>query len=163
MDVGSYCVSLACMVAKARPSRVSAQAQWTDSGVDRTFVATLEFPSGALAQVSCSFATAVHRQALIVGTTGILQTTFYNSPSPAAPPVLFLRRGKTWDSVAETMEVSETNGFLAEAESFVRLVREGPEHWTGVTPEESVDIMLTLEALLRSAREKKSIEVDASA
>jgi xylose dehydrogenase (NAD/NADP) len=62
MDVGSYTVSLACMVAKARPSRVSASAQWADSGVDRTLAATLEFKSGLLAQVSCSFATALHRQ-----------------------------------------------------------------------------------------------------
>jgi len=162
MDVGSYPVSLACMIAKARPSRVSAVAHWTDSGVDRTLVATLEFPGGLLAQVSCSFATAVHRQALIAGTEGILQTTFYNSPSPAAPPVLHLRRGKTWDSTTEILEVPATNGFLAEAESFARLVREGPEQWTGATPQESVDIMLTLEALLRSAREGKPVEIEAA-
>jgi predicted dehydrogenase len=161
MDVGSYCVSLALLVAKARPSRVSAQAQWTSSGVDRTVVATLEFSSGLLAQVSCSFATALHRQALIIGTSGILQTTFYNHPSPAAPPVLHLRRGKTADASSEIVEVEATNGFLAEAESFERLVREGPRHWTGARPAESVDIMLTLEALLRSAREGKPVEINA--
>ncbi len=161
MDVGSYCVSLALLVAKARPTRVGALAQWTDSGVDRTAVATLEFPSGLLAQVSCSFATALHRQALITGTGGILQTTFYNHPSPAAPPVLHLRRGKTADASSEVVEVQATNGFLAEAESFERLVREGPDHWTGATPAESIDIMLTLEALLHSAREGKPVEIDA--
>jgi xylose dehydrogenase (NAD/NADP) len=159
LDVGSYTVSLACMVAKTRPSRVSALAQWTDSGVDRTLAATLEFPSGLLAQVNGSFATALHRQALLAGTEGILQTTFYNHPTPIAPPVLQLRRGKGPDAITEILEVPTTNGFLGEAESFERLVREGPEHWTGVTPEESVSIALTLEALLRSAREGKSIEI----
>ena len=160
MDVGSYTVSLACMVAKARPSRVSASAQWADSGVDRTLAATLEFKSGLLAQVSCSFATALHRQALIAGTDGILQTTFYNNPSAAAPPILHLRRGKGPDASTEILEVPTTNGFLGEVESFERLVRQGPEQWTGVTPEESIDILMTLEALLHSAREGKAVEID---
>ncbi len=159
MDVGSYTVSLACLIAKTRPSRVSASAQWADSGVDRTLAATLEFGSGLLAQVSCSFATALHRQALIVGTEGILQTTFYNNPSAAAPPVLHLRRGKAQDATTEILEVPATNGFLGEAESFERLVRQGPEQWTGVTPEESINILLTIEALLRSAREGKPVEI----
>jgi D-xylose 1-dehydrogenase (NADP+, D-xylono-1,5-lactone-forming) len=162
MDAGSYPVSLARMVAKEGPSRVSALAKWTDTGVDRTLVATIEFPSGLLAQISCSFDTAVHRRALIAGTEGILQTTFYNNPSPAAPPILHLQRGKGWDASVETLEVSTTNGFLGEAESFERLVRLGPEHWTGATPGESLDIMLTLEALLRSARSGKPVDIDAS-
>jgi predicted dehydrogenase len=162
MDAGSYPVSLVRMVAKEGPTRVSALAKWTDSGVDRTLVATLEFPSGLLAQISCSFDTAVHRQALIVGTEGILQTTFFNHPSPAAPPILHLRRGKGWDSAAEILEVPATNGFLGEAESFERLVRQGPQQWTGATPEESMDNSLTLEALLRSARSGKPVDIDAS-
>ena len=161
LDVGSYTVSLACMVAKARPSRVSAFAQWTDSGVDLTLAATLEFSSGLLAQVSCSFATALHRQALIVGTEGVLQTTFYNHPTPMAPPILNLRRGTGPDARTEILEVPSTNGFLGEADSFERLVRDGPAQWTGVTPDDSINIMLTLEALLRSAREGKSVNVDA--
>jgi predicted dehydrogenase len=61
------------------------------------------------------------------------------------------------------VEVEATNGFLAEAESFERLVRKGLDHWTGATPAESIDIMLTLEALLRSAREGKPVEIDAEA
>jgi predicted dehydrogenase len=156
MDVGSYCVSLARLVAKERASRVSATAVWTDSGVDRTLVATIEFPGGLLAQFGSSFATALHRQALIVGTDGVLQTTFYNHPSPAARPVLLLKRGKgSPDAVFETLEVPATNGFLAEAESFARLVRGG--EWNGVTPEESIDIALTLDALLQSAHTGVSV------
>jgi predicted dehydrogenase len=160
MDVGSYCVSLARLVAKECPSRVSASASWTASGVDRTLVATIEFPGGLLAQVGSSFATALHRQALLVGTDGVLQTTFFNHPSPAAPPVLQLKRGKGPDSVFEILEVPATNGFLAEAESFALLVRNGPGHWHGVTPEESVDIALTLDALLQSAHTGNSVTLN---
>lgn len=159
MDVGSYCVSLARIVAGERPARVSASASWTDGGVDRTLVATIEFPSGLLAQIGCSFATALHRQALIVGTNGALQTTFFNHPSPIAPPLLQLKRGKERDTPFETLEVPATNGFLAEAESFARLVRHGPEQWHGVTPEESVDIALTLDALRQSAHTRSSVMI----
>jgi xylose dehydrogenase (NAD/NADP) len=159
MDVGSYCVSLARIIAGERPARVSASASWTEGGVDRTLVATIEFPSGLLAQIGSSFATALHRQALIMGADGILQTTFYNNPSPIAPPVLQLMRGKGRDLPFETLEVPATNGFLAEAESFARLVRHGPEQWNGVTPEESVDIALTLDALLQSAHTGSRVTV----
>ena len=161
MDVGVYPVSLARMVAKARPLQVSALAQWTEGGVDRSLAATIEFPGGLLAQISCSFSTMTYRQALIAGSEGIVQTTFTNNPAPAAPPVLYLRRGGM-DSSVETLEVPVTNGFLAEAESFERLVRQGPTGWNGATPEESIDIMLTVEALLESARTGRPVRIDPS-
>ena len=162
LDVGVYPVSLARMLAKERPTQVSAVAQWTDSDVDRTLAATIEFPGGLLAQVAGSFATSVYRQALIVGTEGVLQTTFNNHPTPATPPVLYLRRAKNREFPVETLETPGLNGFLAEAESFERLVREGADCWTGVTEEESIDIMLTVEALLQSARTGKPVRIDPS-
>jgi D-xylose 1-dehydrogenase (NADP+, D-xylono-1,5-lactone-forming) len=162
MDIGVYPVSLARMLAKERPSQVSAVAHWTDSGVDRTLAATIEFPSGLLAQISGTFTTAVYRQALIAGTEGVLQTTFSNHPTPATPPILYLRRAKGRDFAVETLETPALNGFLAEAESFERLVRAGPDYWTGVTEEESIDIMLTVEALLQSARSGKLVRIDPS-
>jgi D-xylose 1-dehydrogenase (NADP+, D-xylono-1,5-lactone-forming) len=162
MDVGVYPVSLARMLAKERPSQVSAVAHWTDSGVDRTLAATIEFPGGLLAQIAGTFATSVFRQALIAGTEGVLQTTFTNHPTPVTPPVIYLRWGKGRDFAVETLETPTLNGFLAEAESFERLVRGGPEHWTGVTAQESVDIMLTVEALRQSARSGKPVRIDPS-
>ena len=159
MDVGSYTVSLARMIAKERPIRVNAMANWTAANVDRTLVATIEFSGALLVQVACSFASALHRQALIVGTDGVIQTTFFNHPSPASPPVLQLKRGKGPEAIWETLPVAATNGFLAEAESFEQLIRQGVEHWNGTTPTESIDIMLTIEALLQSARSGKWVNV----
>src|SRR4030095_16245107 len=66
MDAGSYPISLVRMVAGERPVRVQAMARIAESGVDRTLVGSVDFPSGLLAQVSCSFATARHCQAFIV-------------------------------------------------------------------------------------------------
>lgn len=159
MDAGCYPVSLARMIAGERPVRVQAMARWTESGVDRTLVASLEFAGGLLAQISCSFATARHRQAFIAGDAGSIATTYLNDTSAAQPPVLELKRGTALDTPRELVETTATNGFLAEAEAFRDLVVEGPDRWTGATPQESIDIAATLEAIAASARQRVAIDV----
>jgi xylose dehydrogenase (NAD/NADP) len=166
MDLGTYCVSLIRMVAQERPQRVNASAHWSTptpgsagkagSCVDRTLAATLEFGGGLLAQVTCSFDSCPHRQALIVASNGMIQTTFLNHTSASAPGSLTLRLGTDGNAADSVVHTAETNGFLAEAESFAALIQQGPEHWNGATPQESIDIALTLEALLQSARERRA-------
>ncbi|HEX9168189.1 MAG TPA: Gfo/Idh/MocA family oxidoreductase [Roseiarcus sp.] len=158
MDVGVYPVSLARMIAGARPTRVHAVAQW-DGGVDRTLAATLQFAGGLLAQINCSFDTGPNRQALIAGSKGVIETTYMNHTSSAQQAVLRLRVGTDKDAVDSLVQASPVNGFLAEAESFERLVRAGPVEWSGATPEESVDVMLTLEAILESARSGAAVQI----
>ncbi|HEY7904614.1 MAG TPA: Gfo/Idh/MocA family oxidoreductase [Casimicrobiaceae bacterium] len=152
MDAGSYPVSLVRTVAGEQPRRVHATARWSPTGVDTTTLATLEFASGLLAQVSCTFDTARHRHAFIAGDAGSIATPYFNDTSAAFPPRFELRRGTGWDAQRETVETAAVSGFLAEAESFHDLVRGGWSHWTGATPDESIDIALTLDALAQSAR-----------
>ncbi len=158
MDVGAYPVSLSRMVARSRPTRVHAVAHWS-GGVDRTLAATLQFAGGLIAQINCSFSTCLHRQALLVGSNGMIQTTYLNHTSTASEAALQLRIGTGRDAVDSVVETSAVNGFLAEAESFERLVRQGAAQWTGTSPEESIDIMLTLEAILESARRGSAVEI----
>ncbi len=78
MDAGCYPVSLVRTVAGERPRRVHAVAKWAPSGVDLTLLASLEFPSGLLAQISCSFATiqaspGVHRRRCGIDRHDLLQ------------------------------------------------------------------------------------------
>ncbi len=160
LDVGSYAVSLALLVAGERPDRVSAVARWSETGVDMSVAATLEFPGGALAQVSSSFATAYHRHALISGDRGTIETTYLNHPPAGGPPILTIRRGTTVAAVPEIIEVPPGNGFLAEVESFQRLVTQGEAHWTGATPAQSIDIALTLDAIALSARSGTAIRIE---
>jgi predicted dehydrogenase len=159
MDAGCYPVSLVRTIAGSRPARVHAMAKWSDSGVDRTLVASLEFASGLLAQISCSFATARHRQAFIAGDEGSIVTTYFNDTSDTFPPVLDVKRGRGWDAKREIVETAATNGFLAEAEAFHDLVTHGPARWIGASADESVDIALTLEALAASARAGATVDV----
>ena len=159
MDAGCYPVSFVRMVAGSRPARVQAIAQWSDSGVDRTLVASLEFAGGLIAQISCTFATARHRHAFIAGDEGTIATSYFNDTSATFPPLLEVRRGTGWDAQRDIVQTASTNGFLAEAEAFRELVANGPAHWTGATPDESIDIALTLEALAASARRNASVDV----
>ena len=115
--------------------------------------------SGVLAQVASSFATARHRRALIVGDAGCIETTFLNDTSGTLPPLLQLQRGTGWELPEETIRTAGVNGFLAEGDAFHDLVRNGWESWTGATPQESVDIMLALDALAESARRGVPVEI----
>jgi D-xylose 1-dehydrogenase (NADP+, D-xylono-1,5-lactone-forming) len=159
MDAGSYPVSLVRTVSGTRPTRVFAVSRWGGSGVDLTTLATLEFAGGLLAQMSCTFATARHRHAFVAGDAGSINTTYFNDTSAAFPPVLDIKRGTGWDAPREIVETAAINGFLAEAESFHDLVRHGWDHWVGATPDESIDIALTLDALAASARTQAPVDV----
>src|SRR5262249_27102393 len=104
-----------------------------------------------------------HRHALIAGEDGVLETNFLNHFPPGDnTAAVVLKRGTKEVSPVERIEVAGGNGFLAEADSFADLVASGPAHWTGVTEQESIDIMLTIEAMLRSARTGAPVDVAAS-
>ena len=159
MDAGSYPVSLVRTAVAERPRRVHAFARWATSSVDRALVGSLEYESGFQAQISCSFTTARHRRAMLIGDTGAIETSYYNDTSAQLPPHLHVKCGTGWDAKQETIETAATGGFFAEAEAFHDLVAHGWSHWVGATPEESIDIALTLEALGLSAREGRTVDV----
>lgn len=160
LDAGSYAVNFVRMVAGELPSRVHASARWGDTGVDRTIMATLEFKSGLLAQIACSFATDFYRHALIAGDAGILETTYLNSPSEGWPPLLHLRRGaRMVSSTEEVIETPGVNGFRAEAEAFAQRVAHGTERWNGSSTQESIDTAVILDAILHSAKTGASVDL----
>jgi len=159
MDAGSYPVSFVRTVTGAAPSRVSALSRWGATGVDLTTMATLEYPDGVLAQISCSFTTARHRHAFIAGDAGSIDTTYFNDTGADFPPLVNLRRGTGWDAACEVIETEARAGFLAEAESFHDLVRFGWGGWTGATPAESIDIARTLDAIAASSRHGAPVDL----
>lgn len=151
-DAGSYAVSLVRLAAGRRPVRARATSVFDEKGVDRTTIAELEFDGGLLAQVSCSFASAFHRHASIAGDKGVIETNYLNHPPVAGPAVLQIRRGFANTLPMEPLAVPDGNGFRLEAESFAALLRDGDSAWTGATPAESVDILLTMDAIRASAK-----------
>ncbi len=159
MDIGVYPVSLIRIIAGQTPVRVQAAARWHAGGVDRALAATLEFESGLLAQIACSFEGSLHRQALIVGSEGIIETSFSNHTNAEMPGDLYLREGSGTRGPRRVIHTDAANGFLAEAEAFAALVRGEPDAWKGATETESVDIMTIVDALLESARSGAAVEL----
>ncbi|MBC7841853.1 MAG: Gfo/Idh/MocA family oxidoreductase [Gemmatimonadaceae bacterium] len=145
MDLGSYPLSLIRMLAGAAPTAMQAIGTLDPSGVDSTAAATLQFADGMIAQASCSFSAAIHRQALIAGDDGVIETSYANHTSVDVPPVLMLRRGRENRSTPEVIAVAAVNGFRAEAEAFADFVQGKP--WTGISEQESIDVAAMLETL----------------
>ena len=79
-----------------------------------------------------------------------------------------MKRGIGADKDFEKVQTPALNGFRAEAESFAGLIRGtgakgtgtgAAARWDGPSPEESIDIALTLEAILHSARVGRPVEL----
>lgn len=160
MDVGCYCVNFARLAVGQAPSRALASARWAKSGVDLTLAGTLEYPGGALAQISCSLAASFHQSVQIVGSAGVIDYEgAFNLPAGEAG-VLHLRSDAS-GVAPETIEFPSVNQYQLEAEAFSRLVAAG--HTGGGLPEmpleETLDNMAAIEALLQSARSGQPVEV----
>lgn len=153
LDAGTYPMSLIRIAVGERPARVWAIGRVTPGGVDLTVAATVEFPGGAVAQLSTSMATAWHRSAVIVGDRGVIETSYSNHAPAGAVLSLRVMQGTAGDTPFEAIELPGGNGFRAEAESFARMVRLGATEWNGATEGESIDTALTLEAIRTSLRE----------
>jgi predicted dehydrogenase len=158
LDAGTYSVSMARIAAGERPTRALAVKRDTQTGVDQTVAALLQFPSGAIGQVASSMATALHRHAIILGERGIIETD-YSNHGPEGSLTLRVKPGATRDIPFETRTTPAGDGFRLEAEAFARMVRQGPAHWNGASEAESIDTVLTLSAIARSAREGGWVEV----
>lgn len=158
LDAGTYAVSLIRLLAGSPPVRVSAFAQWSDRGVDLAVTANLEFADGLVAQAACSFGTGSYRRALIVCENGVVTTDFRNDLSAANPGVLEVRCGG-WEQRVEQLVFPPNSGFRAEAAAFADAVRRGPAAWNGIAPQESIEVMEILDAIIASAREGMAVSL----
>ncbi len=161
LDAGTYAMSLIRIAAGERPSRVHATGSWTKTGVDLTVVATIMFPGGAMAQLSTSMATALHRHAVVVGDRGVVETSYSNHAPAEGGLSLRVKRGVPGTVPYVTEPVEGGDGFRAEGESFARMVRQGPAKWNGATEAESVDVVLSLQAIAASLRSGDWVQIEA--
>jgi predicted dehydrogenase len=151
MDAGCYPVSFVRQVFGCRPARVTAAARWA-GGVDQTLAAMFEFPGGGIAQISCSFATAVHRRAIIAGSTGVIDTDYHNHTDRALAPSYRIKRSTDWQAEFETVPVPVENGFRVEIDAFAELLERDDRASVLARRAASVDNAWTLAAILDSAR-----------
>jgi hypothetical protein len=135
----------------ARPTRVTAIARW-HGGVDQTLATTLEYPGGGIAQISCSFATVVHRRAIIAGTLGAIDTDYHNHTDRVSAPSFRLKRSADWTAEFETVAVPSENGFRLELDAFADMIERDDRAAVRARRAASLDNAWTLSQILESAR-----------
>jgi xylose dehydrogenase (NAD/NADP) len=149
LDAGCYPVSFARQIFGARPERITAIARF-DHGVDMTLATTLEYPGGGIAQIGCSFATAVYRRAIIAGATGVIETDYHNHTNRVAAPSYRIKRSPDWAADFETVAVPSDDGFRAEIEAFAAMIARSDHAAVAARRTASVDNAWTL-AKIRAA------------
>lgn len=168
LDAGSYALSLIRLVMGSAPQRVHADATWTETGVDISFMATLYYADGRRAQLSCAMDTAYHRRATIAGSLGALETEYQNHTSARAgdnpfgyiPGQLRVRRGTANTIPYEDILCGSGSGFRFAAEAFADVVGAKDYEATGRAERASLDNAATLEAMARSAKVGKRVTVE---
>jgi predicted dehydrogenase len=159
-DLGCYALNFARMAIGEAPARVSATAHWSVGGVDELLAATLEYPGGAVAQIAVDYVTSFHQTAQVFGSDGVLSLERAFTMLPDQPSFIDLWRGAHFAPL-ERIEVPPANHYRLEAEGLAALTRAG--HAAHGLPEmplvETLDNTATIEALLRSAREGRAVDL----
>ncbi len=157
LDAGCYPVSLARLLIGAPPVSVQAWSERGTAAVDVTTVATLRYPSGAFAQVSCSIATGLHRFAVVAGAAGMAETAYSNHTDVDRPAVFRIKHGTDWSRQYENIETGSGSGFVLEARAFARMCGGGGD--TAHLKRLSLDNAATLVAIARSAATDQPVSV----
>lgn len=154
-DVGCYAISLARYITGAEPEAVTAQATWTESGVDDLLVATLAFPDGVLAHINCSLRLVLRQYFELVGTDGALVVNRAYKPLEDAPGEIV--RCTQNRAPVETYTTPALNSFVLMAQDFNRAVLAGSE--VPFPAEDAVLNMRVIDAVYEAARSGRRVAV----
>ena len=156
-DVGCYGVSTARLFAAGEPRKSQAFAHFGDNGVDRSLLASLEFPTGVLATIDCSFEQPFRCAYELVGTRGVIEVPDAYLPPTNGKPTALLRAigsvsslGTSGDEV-RTLEFEPINQYAAMVDAFARSVSAGKLEDPA---EDGLHQMIVLDRLLDSAKSR---------
>jgi predicted dehydrogenase len=142
LDLGIYPISFAHMVL-GKPDSITSSATFTDKGVDASSTAIFNYKSGAQAILTSNMMVSTPCRATICGTLGKIEIdrTFYN---PASMRVI-MHDGTT----TEYANDYKGHGLREQAKEFERVVRSGEMSSPILTPDESIEIMGSLDEIRR--------------
>ena len=142
LDLGIYPISFAHMVL-GKPDSITSAATFTDKGVDSISTAIFNYKNGAQAILTSNMMVSTSCRATICGTLGKIEIdrTCYNPTSMR----VIMHDGTT----AEYPNDYNGSGLREQAKEFERVVRSGAKNSPILTPEESVEIMGSLDEIRR--------------
>ncbi|MFN8482229.1 MAG: Gfo/Idh/MocA family oxidoreductase [Anaerolineae bacterium] len=153
MDVGCYGVNFSRYVMGAEPSGVFAYHRVGDTGVDTTLVGLLQFDSGRLAEVDCSFEIVTRRSIEVAGTLGTIEAPVTWIPG-LAEATLVVDRANDWREVITFPGVDQ---YRLMVEEFGDAVLTGGA--VPLPPSDAVANMRVIDALLKSASEGRVVSL----
>lgn len=167
LDAGSYALSVIRLAMGAAPVSVTADASWAETGVDISMMATLRYADGRRAQLACAMDGGYHRRALIVGSSGAIETEYLNHTSDQngghplgfLPSQLRVRRSNAFNTPYEDVKTETGSGFRFAAERFAKMVAEKDKAAMERHAIASIENMATLEAIDQSARKGAPVAV----
>ncbi len=142
LDLGIYPISFAHMVL-GKPDSITSSATFTDKGVDASSTAIFNYKNGAQAILTSNMMVSTPCRATVCGTLGKIEIdrTFYN---PASMRVI-MHDGTT----TEYPHDYKGHGLREQAKEFERVVRSGAMNSPILTPDESIEIMGSLDEIRR--------------
>lgn len=146
-DIGCYGVNASRLFAGEEPSGIQARARFWPTGADMTMQIALQFPSGVLANIDCSFEAPYRCEVELVGTKGSMVL-----PQAFLPPdeaVLLVRRGTAPDTPTETIVFPRANQYVEQVNDFCASIVAGRLQ---APAEDGLGNMRVLETALEAAR-----------
>lgn len=140
LDVGVYPISFSHWVFGAAPVDISGEATIGETGVDEQMTAALKFPGGRLGSLTAAVRTETGGEATIYGTSGRIRVSprFHEATSAT----LIAEGGQ------ETEERPfRANGFEFQIEEVCRCLRDGLMESPGMTLQDSLEVMRTMDTL----------------
>ena len=165
-DLGSYCVSFARTVLQAEPVEVNAYQISGNTGVDLSFSAQMQFPTGTLVQFFSSFQSFAHIEADFLGTEGRIYADIpWANHIGASANVQVTRSGNPEETstfsdsmeghTIDTKTYENMNAYQCEIDSMVENVLNGTEPVISLA--DSWKNVSTIVALHESARTGKPV------
>lgn len=167
LDAGSYALSAIRLAMGEAPTHVMAYANWAESGIDISTVATLFYSEGRKSQLSCAMDAAYFRKATISATQGTIDTEYLNHTSDEIKgdtngyltSQLRIRYGTTNSIPFEHISAKTGSGFLFAAETFAKMIQDNDNDLFEFYKKISIDNAATLDALAKSSRLGELVEV----
>jgi len=144
LDIGIYPVSLAYLLL-GPPARMTSLAELGRTGVDERSGVLFGYPGGELAALSFSLTTDMPSEVLVLGTQGWIRV---HGPIYRPEKLTVSLKAAAGARTERVLPFPVTgNGYNYEADEVMRCLREGALESPGMTLDESLAIMRTLDAI----------------
>lgn len=165
VDLATHDVDILSAIAGERPTRVSAEtAQRIHADYEDLLFGLMSFPSGTVAMLDVDWLTPVKRRQLsVVGEEGMFELDYltqrltFARATDTTNPHLIGGYAPTFEGEVEELPVANGEPLAAELDAFLGLVREGGR--PVVNADDGRWAVVIADALLRAARERRSVEL----